>query len=103
MHPKSASALVWAAVIVDILGLTVISPSGQFMLSLVAAVLALVPTVFGRKVPQIAGAIVLVLSLALVVTVYPKFEKASEEYLSRAKERAKKGVDTSPPQMEPKK
>lgn len=99
MNPKSASALVWAAVIANILGLVVMSPSGQSMLAAVGVVLAIVPSIFGRKVPQIAGAVVLAVSIGLVVVAYPKHEQAMEQYQKRAQERSAKTPPAAPTQQ----
>lgn len=98
MNPKSASTLVWAAVIVNLLGLVVMSPSGQFILAAVGGVVAIVPTVFGRKLPRIAGAVVLLVSIGLVVVAYPKHEQAMQQYQQRAQERSAKPPPTAPTQ-----
>ena len=101
MNPKSASALVWLAVIVDFLGLIVISPSAQFMFAGVAAVVAIIPAMFARKGPQIAALVVLVLSAALAAAKYSGHSAAMAQYESRAT--AKPGAVQAPPAQEQKK
>ena len=93
LNPKSASALCWTALIVNGVGITATALSAQFMFSALAAVLALIPTVFARKRAQIFGGAVLALSLGLVLTGYPKYEQ--DPYMQRA--RTKPGEVSAPP------
>ena len=85
LNPKSASALCWFALIVNFLGLIAMALSAQFFFSGVAALLALIPTVFARKKAQIFGVAVLLLSLTLVVTGYPKFKLEKDWIQQRVK------------------
>jgi hypothetical protein len=90
MKPESARALVWVAGVLIMLGLVVMSPTGAFALFSLAALSAVIPTVFGRKVPRIIAAALLIASLALAATYYSSFEREREAYAQRAKERAAK-------------
>lgn len=58
MNPKSAEALVGAAIITDLLAFVVLSPTAWLGFSVIAAVIAAVPAIFARKGPQIAGIVV---------------------------------------------
>ena len=84
MNPKSAWALSWFALIVNLLGLMALSLSAQFMFSAIAAVLSLIPTVFARKKSQIFAVVVLMVSLVLVVTGYPNFKEEQAQLQQRA-------------------
>ena len=93
MNPKSAWALSWFALILNGLGVIATALSAQFMFSVLAAILALIPTVFARKRAQSFGVAVLLVSLALVLTGYPKYEQ--DPYMQRA--RTKSGNVSAPP------
>jgi len=88
MNPKSASALAWAAAFVTILGLSVMSPGAQFLSCVVAAALAIVPTLFGPNKPRVAGGVMLSISLALAYQGYPVFKKEVVDYRKRAEARS---------------
>ena len=92
MNSESASALCWFALIVNVLGLIASTLSAQFFFSAFAAVFALIPTVFARKRAQIFGVAVLVLSLTLVVTGYPKYEQQK----AMIQQRIKAGHESAP-------
>jgi len=97
MNPQTASALTWSALIINGLGVIVTAIGGQFTFSLIAVILALFPTIFARKKAQVFGGAVLVLSLGLVITGYPKYMESP--YMQRAKEYAEK-ISTPPPTMQ---
>ncbi len=92
LNPKSASSLCWFALIVNVLGLIATTLSAQFFFSAIAAFLALIPTVFARKRAQIFGAVVLILSLTLAVTGYPKYEQEK----ANIQQRIKAGQESAP-------
>jgi hypothetical protein len=73
MNPKSVSALAWFALGINILGLIVTALEAQFVFSVFAALLVLYPAIFARDKARVFAAAVLILSLALVFTGYPKF------------------------------
>ena len=85
MNPKSASALSWFALIVNVLGLTVTALGVQFVFSAFAAVLTLIPTIFARKGAQIFGGAVLTVSVALAVPGFPEYKSFAAEYQARVK------------------
>jgi membrane protein implicated in regulation of membrane protease activity len=88
MNPKSASTLVWAAALVTVLGLSVTSPGAQFLSCIVAAVLAIIPTLFSSNKPRVAGGIMLTITFALLYQVYPAFKKEGEDYRKRVEVRS---------------
>lgn len=101
MNPKSASTLVWAAAAATLIGLIIMSPSGQFFSFLVAVILATTPTLFGPKRPRIAAGVILAFSIALACQVYPAFHKEMGDYRKRAAARSSKVPATAPgPQQE---
>jgi len=101
MNPKSASTLVWAAAAATLLGMIIMSPSGQFFSFLVAVILATAPTLFAPKRPRIASGVILALSIALACQGYPAFHKEMEDYRKRAAARSTQAPATAPgPQQE---
>jgi VIT1/CCC1 family predicted Fe2+/Mn2+ transporter len=85
LNPKSASALSWFALVVNVLGLIATALSAQFFFSVFAAFLSLFPAVFARKKVRIFGIAVFVLSLTLMVTGYPKYKLEKEKFQQRIK------------------
>jgi membrane protein implicated in regulation of membrane protease activity len=88
MNFKSASTLVWAAAFVTILGLSVMSPGAQFLSCIVAVALAIIPILFGRNKPRVAGGIMLAIALALAYQGYPAFKKEEDDYRKRIEVRS---------------
>jgi hypothetical protein len=82
MNPNSASALTWTALIVNGLGVMVLALEAQFVFSSFAALLVLFPVMFARGKARLRAGAVLVLSLALAFTGYPKFMQSP--YMQRA-------------------
>lgn len=89
MNPQSASTMAWAAAAVTIIGSMVLSPGGQFISYIIAAVLALVPALFGYKVSRIVGALVLTIALLLAIQVYPAFKNEGDGYKKRGSRQGK--------------
>jgi hypothetical protein len=83
MNPKSAAALAWLALIINGLGVMVLALEAQFVFSAFAAVLALVPTICAPGKARLYAGAVLILSVVLAVTGYPKFVQSP--YLQRVK------------------
>ena len=90
MKPESARTLAWAASILIILALVIISPAGAFALLILAAVFAAVPSVFATKRPRVISAVLLIISIVLAVNFYPAFKRDQDSYTQRMKERAEK-------------
>lgn len=85
LNPKSASALCWVGLMVNVIGLIATALSAQFFFSGFAVLLAIIPAVFARKKARIFGVAVLVLSLTLAVAGYPKFKLEKDRFQHRAK------------------
>lgn len=99
MQTKSVSALLWLALIVILLGLVVMSPSGAFALFALAAIFAAFPAALGSKRPRIFALLLLLVSLGLAANSYPAFRQEGNAYSQRAKERsAKPPVSPTTPQ-----
>lgn len=103
MNPKSASALAWAAAIATLVGLMGLSPGARFISFLVAAVLAIVPTLFGTRVPRVLGGALLAISLVLAYQGYPAFSKEMADYRNRVKAPAGHNSAPSPVEQQGKK
>jgi hypothetical protein len=82
VNPKSANALTWLALIVNLMGLVVTTGGGQFMGAALAILLTLPPTIVARKGPQLFAGLVLVGSAALAVSDYGEFTKFQTLYRS---------------------
>jgi hypothetical protein len=76
MNPKSATALAWTALVVNTLGVMVLALEAQFAFSVFAALLVFFPAIFARDKAQVFAGVVLMLSLVLAVSGYPKFEQS---------------------------
>ena len=90
MNPGTARTLVAAAIIADLIGMMVMSPTAWFWLAILAAVLAVCPAVFARKAPQISGIVILILSVGVAVMAYPAHKKSMDQYVERVKQQADK-------------
>jgi len=101
MKPKSANALVGAAVISVVLGMIVLSPSGSLLLYILAALFAAVPTIFATKRTRVAGAVILIASLALTAATYPKYAAEMASYRARSQQKApERSAPPTPQQQE---
>lgn len=94
MKPEFARALWIFAVILAVAGSAIPSPSGRFFLSMVAALIALPPTIFGAGRARLGGAIACILSLTLVVTSFPAMQKDQAAYAELTE---RKNIATSVP------
>jgi membrane protein implicated in regulation of membrane protease activity len=71
---SSASALIWLTAILLGLGLLIMSPSGSFLVFILAALFAAVPVFFGAGKMRIAAVILLVAAILLAAGKYPEFQ-----------------------------
>lgn len=94
MKPESARALWIFALILAVAGSVVPSPSGRFFLSVVAALVALPPAIFGPGRARLGGAIACIISLALALTSFPAMQKDQAAYAEFTK---RKNTATSVP------
>lgn len=60
------------------------SPAGSIVLYVLAAIAALIATIFGVVMLRIASAVVLVVSLVLLTVTYPKYEAEMAIYKQHA-------------------
>lgn len=84
MKPTSARALAGLAAIAVIIGWTVISPSGAFLVFVLAAILAVIPAIFGSERIRILAIVLLLAALSFAVIKYPEFRKDQEVYRAGA-------------------
>ena len=96
MNPHSAKALAWCAGILVALALIVMSPVAAFAMVALAAFCAAIPSVFAHKRTRVISVVLLMVSMALVATFYPAFQRDREAYARRAKERAARPQVTAP-------
>ena len=81
MNQKTAKTFVWAAASSILLGMAVMSPAGGLFLYSLAALFAVVPTIFSTKGHRIAGGLLLTVSLALLVVTYPEYNAEMTRYI----------------------
>jgi hypothetical protein len=82
-NPRSAGAFIWAALILNVLAVTVPADEVQFVFSALAALLVLVPSILYRDKAALGARFILVLSLGLAYAGYPKF--IDSPYMQRAR------------------
>ncbi len=75
MKNSTASTLIWLTVILLVLGLLIMSPSGSFFVFVLAALAALAPIFSGSKKIRIAAVLLLSASILLASVKYPEFRK----------------------------
>ena len=90
MKSTTARTLIAAAIIANLIGVMVMSPSAWFGLAILAAIFAMFPAVFAREGPRISGIVVLVLSVGAAVLAYPAHKKSMDQYAERARQAAEK-------------
>lgn len=96
MRDDSAGALAWVAVILIVLGLVVMSPTGGFFLLVLAAIAALVPLVFGSTKRRIFAGVVFCAATLVGIAIYPEFRKDYDPYLERARQEGSRAPQTPP-------
>src|SRR5690242_9288863 len=90
MKPGTARTLIAAAIIANLIGVMVMSPTAWFGLALLAAIFAVCPAVFAREGPRISGFVVLVLSIGAAFLAYPAHKKSMDQYAEHARLLAEK-------------
>jgi hypothetical protein len=80
MQPASARALTVTATVVLFVGFLIPSPSGAFLAFGLAALLAVVPTIFGPGKMRLVAAVLLLCSIGLAANKYPNFKSEQERY-----------------------
>lgn len=98
MNSKSAKTFVWAAIIIIILGVAIMSPAGSFFLYSIATLFAGIPAIFGAKRTRIAAIVILAISITLLAVTYSKFDAGMTKYKERAH---KKSSEVSTPLTQP--
>jgi membrane protein implicated in regulation of membrane protease activity len=85
MNEKSARALVWFSVILMVLGLLIMSPSGAFLLFIVSGLMAVAPALLGKRKTRLAALLVLMLAILFAGNAYPQFKSEQERMRRRPK------------------
>jgi hypothetical protein len=84
MNPKTMKTLVWTAIVIMLIGMTVMSPVAGFALSLLSTVCSAFPAFFGTRRVRFAGILIMVVSLLFAVATYPKYNAEMTAYRARA-------------------
>ena len=84
MNPDSASALVGLSILLACIGPIATSRAFNFVIPVVALVLALAPAVFGNGRTRLLASIVLAVSLLVSVIKYPGYKAEMERWSARA-------------------
>jgi membrane protein implicated in regulation of membrane protease activity len=95
--PKSARALAGFSAILIVVGFVVLSHSAGFMLMAGAAVCALVAVIAGTRSTQVAGAVLLAVSITFAVVFYPHFKGEQDRIAEHAK-KTSTSIPASPAQ-----
>lgn len=85
VKPESARALWIFAMILAVVGSVIPSPSGRFFVSMVAALIALPPAIFGPGRSRFGGAIACILALVLAIASFPAMQKDQAAYVESTK------------------
>lgn len=97
MNPKTAKTFVWVAVSSILLGMAAMSSAASLFLYSIAALCAMVPTIFSAKGRRIAGAVLLILSLVLLAVTYPEYDAEMTSYRESVYKRSAVGVKPATP------
>lgn len=100
VNPKTTKTFAWTAASSILLGTVVMSPAGGLFLYSIAALCAVLPTIFGIKVHRIAGGLLLAVSLALLAVTYPKYNAEMTSYREHVYKRSSEGAKPIP-QVQP--
>jgi len=85
LEKRSLYSIVVLSSILLLAGLIVLSPSAGFLLMVLAALVAAIPSFLGRGTLRIVGIILLFLSIAFSVVTYPPFRNEQQVFLRRGK------------------
>ncbi len=88
MNPKSARALILSSILLVVLGLVVISPTGRIGFLVIATLLIAIPVVRGPGRMRISGCVVLLVIAAVAIFSYPAFRRDYGSYAARAQMQA---------------
>ncbi len=86
MKHRSLHTLVVLSLFFLLTGLIVLSPSAGFLLLVLAALAAAIPSFLGRGMVRIIAIILLLLSITFGVVTYPHFRSEQQIFLQRGKE-----------------
>jgi membrane protein implicated in regulation of membrane protease activity len=95
MKKSSTSALTWLAAILLFIGLLILSPSGSFLVFILAALFAAAPAIFGTKKMRIAAIILLIASIFLAASQYSEFK--NEHYRTEKRNKTIQSKETCAP------
>lgn len=84
MKPESARALMWSGTILIIVGAAVGAPAGALFCMGLAGLCALAPILVGPVGSRIAGAVILAVSVAFAMQLFPLYQKEQDRYRERA-------------------
>jgi len=93
MKPTSARSLMWASLVLLLVGGMVGSPAAGVAGAVLAALCAIAPVVFGTKGVRVAGVLLLLASVGLAVALLPAVKGHMDGYRNRA-HRAQESVTT---------
>ena len=88
MNPDSARALVWASLILVVIGPIATAYAAMFGFPVLGALIALLPAVFSSKRTRIAAIAVLAIGLVVATVNYPGYRASMERSMARAGERS---------------
>lgn len=84
MKNSTASTFIWLTVILIILGLLIMSPSGSFLAFVLAALSAIIPVFTGTKKIRIMAVILILTAILLASVKFPEFQKEQKTIHGKA-------------------
>ncbi|MEN6439627.1 MAG: hypothetical protein ABFD97_13720 [Syntrophobacter sp.] len=83
---RSPGAAVILPSLLFMTGLLVLSPSAGFILMVLTAIFAIIPSFRGRGAVRIIGIALLILSIAFSVSYYPQFRSEQREFIQKGRQ-----------------
>lgn len=77
---KATTSFAWASLVCSLVGSVLTSYAGSFFFYALAVAVALVPVLFGKWMVRVFAVVLLMVSLALLVQVFPKFNAEMTRY-----------------------
>ena len=84
MKPEPSRSLLIASLVCLVLGWAIMSPSGRFLLMMLAALFSVAPAVFTKRSQRIFAIVLFVLSLLPAAVSFSPFQSDQQQYRERA-------------------
>jgi len=85
MKTRSPGAALMLSSLLFLTGLLVLSPSAGFIILLLAALSAIIPSIRGRGAVRFIGIALLILSIAFSISYYPQFRSEQRQFIQKSR------------------